>query len=373
MPNSKLGASCRDKVVDLPMSNLRTDHAQPAASSPSLMLQETAEAPDVVARLIAANAAACRDLTARLRAAPPRFAVTCARGSSDSAATYAKYLLEIRMGLVVASVGPSIGSIYKARPRMAGALFLAISQSGRSPDLVELAETARRDGALTVALVNEVASPLAENCDIVLPLHCGPERSVAATKSYLASLAALLQVLAAWSGDKAIETALQRLPRDLEDALTRDWRPAIDLLADARNLYVAGRGPGYAAAQEAALKLKETCGIHAEAVSAAELMHGPLALAGPDFPVILFSQRDEAEASLATLATGLVGRSVPIVAAGPLAAGKIMRLPTADDLHPFAEPIALIQSFYPLAEALSRKRGYDPDRPPHLTKVTETR
>ena len=152
-----------------------------------------------------------------------------------------------------------------------------------------------------------------------------------------------------------------------------DWRPAIDLLADAQNLYVAGRGPGYAAAQEAALKLKETCGIHAEAVSAAELMHGPLALAGPDFPVILFSQRDEAEASLATLATGLVGRSVPIVAAGPLAADKIMRLSTADDLHPFAEPIALIQSFYPLAEALSRRRGYDPDRPPHLTKVTETR
>ena len=163
----------------------------------TLMLRETAEAPDVVARLIAANDAACRALGERLRARPPPFAVTCARGSSDSAATYAKYLFEIRLGTVVASVGPSIASIYGQRPKMNDALFLAISQSGRSPDLLTLAEAARADGALTVALVNDTASPLAELCEVVLPLHAGPERSVAATKSYIASLAAVLQLVAA--------------------------------------------------------------------------------------------------------------------------------------------------------------------------------
>ncbi len=341
-------------------------------SASSLMLRETAEAPEVVARLIAENAAVCRDLVQRLAAAPPRFAVTCARGSSDSAAMFAKYLLEIRLGLVVASVGPSVRSIYGGRPQVDGALFLTISQSGRSPDLIKLAEAAREGRALTVALTNDPASPLADICEVVLPLHAGPEKSVAATKSYIASLAALLQLLAVWSGDAALGRAVARLPDDLADALARDWRPAVPMLAETRSLYVVGRGAGYAAAQEAALKLKETCGLHAEAVSAAELMHGPLTLAGPDFPVVLFSQQDEALASLSGLAASLVARGVKVFAAGPVAADGAMRLPTADGLHAFAQPIALVQGFYPLAEALARARGRDPDHPPHLMKVTET-
>ena len=339
----------------------------------TLMLREAAEAPDVAARLIAENAGLCRELGARLRAKPPRFAVTCARGSSDSAATYAKYLLEIRLGVVVASVGPSVSSIYHARPRMDGALFLAISQSGRSPDLLRLAETARADGALTVALVNDTQSPLAEICEVVLPLHAGPERSVAATKSYLAALVAMLQLLAEWSEDGEIGRAVSTLPQDLTRALACDWRRAVAPLKAVESLYVVGRGAGYAAAQEAALKLKETCGIHGEALSAAEIMHGPLALAGPDFPVILFSQRDEALTSLTELAAGLVARGVPVIAAGPAARAATLPLPGGGELHPFAQPIALIQSFYPLAEALARARGRDPDRPPHLRKVTETR
>ena len=348
----------------------RRDGDGPAAS---LMLREVAEAPEVVARLIAANVGICRDLVKRLRAAPPRFAVTCARGSSDSAAMYAKYLLEIRLGLVTASVGPSVRSIYGGRPQDADSLFLTISQSGRSPDLIRLAEAAREGGALTVALVNDSTSPLAACCEIVLPLHAGPERSVAATKSYIASLAALLQLLAVWSGDPDLARAVQRLPDDLADALARDWRPAATTLAETRSLYVVGRGAGYATAQEAALKLKETCGLHAEAVSAAEIMHGPLTLAGPDFPVVLFSQQDEALASLSDLAASLTARGVRVLAAGPVKAEGVTRLPAADGLHPFAQPIALVQSFYPLAETLARARGRDPDHPPHLMKVTETR
>jgi glutamine---fructose-6-phosphate transaminase (isomerizing) len=336
------------------------------------MLQESAAAPDVVARLIERNDAACRAIADRLRADPPRFVVTCARGSSDSAATFAKYLIEIAVGRVVASVGPSVSSIYGARPGMAGALFLAVSQSGKSPDIVALAETARADGALTVALVNNTDSPLAARCEIVLPLHAGAEKSVAATKSYIASLAAILQLVAAWSGDGKIAAATARLPADLKAALALDWRPALAHLAAARSLFVVGRGPGLAVAAEAAIKLKETCGLHAEALSAAELMHGPMTLAAADFPVMMFSQDDPSLALLRELAGKLAGRGVPVFAAGPAASAGTLALPGISGLHPFAEPIALIQSFYPLAEAIARARGRDPDAPPHLLKVTET-
>jgi glutamine---fructose-6-phosphate transaminase (isomerizing) len=342
-------------------------------TGPSLMVRETAEAPEVAKRLLTANAAACRELGARLRAAPPRFAITCARGSSDSAATYAKYLIELRLGVVVASVGPSVSSVYRAKVGMRDALFLAISQSGRSPDLLSLAEAARADGALTVAIVNDAESPLAGICEVVLPLHAGPERSVAATKSYLASLTAVLQMVAEWSADPVLLAAIGRLPHALVAALTNDWRKAVGPLTAARNLYVVGRGVGYAAAQEIALKFKETCGLHAEAISAAELMHGPLALAGPEFPVLILGQDDEALASLREMAAGLAGRDVPVFAAGPGTGWSGTTLPIVKDLHPFVQPIASVQSFYPLADAVAHARGHDPDNPPHLRKVTETR
>lgn len=339
----------------------------------SAMLREIGEAPDVLKRLIAANEATCRELAERLRRAPPAFAVTCARGSSDSAAMYAKYLMEIRLGLVTASVGPSVSSIYRVRPHMANALFIAISQSGRSPDIVTLTQAARQEGALTVAIVNDVASPLAACCDVVLPLHAGPELSVAATKSYIASLAAFLQLLAHWSGDPAIEHAVRRLPADVAEARGRDWGAALPLLRDGSSLYVSGRGPGYAAALEAALKLKETCGLHAEAISGAELIHGPLALVGPDFPVILLGQEDEALDSLSELAVRLGEQGAPVIVSGPGRWGPALALPTAIPPHPFGQPICQLASFYGLAEALARARGFDPDRPPYLQKVTETR
>lgn len=338
----------------------------------SAMLRETAEAPAAVARLIAANEAACRDLGARLGQHRPAFVVTCARGSSDTAATYAKYLWEIRLATVVASVGPSVSSIYGQRPRMKDALFIAISQSGKSPDLLTLAETARSDGALTVAVVNDLASPLAGISEVVLPMHAGPEESVAATKSYIASLAALLQLAAHAGGDADLERAAHTLPEQLYAALARDWRAAVPVLAEAESLYVIGRGPGYAAAQEAALKLKETCGIHAEALSSAELKHGPLALAGPGFPVLVFSQNDASLSGVEAVGAELAARGVPVIAAGPAKIPGAIVLPSVSDIDPFAAPVALVQSFYPLADALARARGRDPDRPPHLRKVTET-
>lgn len=336
------------------------------------MLSEAREAPQVVARLLESNAALCRDLGARLRASPPPFAVTCARGSSDNAATFAKYLLEIHSGLVTASVGPSVTSVYAARPRMRDALFLAVSQSGRSPDILHLANAGREDGALTVALVNDTTSPLAATCEVVLPLHAGPEKSVAATKSFIAALVASLQLVAHWSQDRALLTALETLPETLAKAAATDWSAALPMLSKVDNLFVVGRGVGFAMAQEAALKLKETSGIHAEAMSAAELMHGPWTLAGDHFPILVLSQRDETLHGVNDLVTKLNGQGVPVVVAGAAEGPATVMLPSVEKVHPYVAPIALVQSFYPLVNAIAQARGRNPDAPPRLRKVTET-
>jgi glucosamine--fructose-6-phosphate aminotransferase (isomerizing) len=338
----------------------------------SFMLREALEAPHCVRRQLAANADLSRDLGARLRRSTPAFAVSCARGSSDSAATYAKYLFEIRLGIVTASVGPSVRSVYAAAPNMKGALFFAISQSGRSPDILYLAEAARAGGALTIALVNDTGSPLATICEFTLPLHAGAERSVAATKSFICALSAILQLAAHWADDPQLLASVNRLPDVLERAATADWSAAVPRLARAAHVFVVGRGIGLGLAQEAALKLKETCGIHAEAISAAELMHGPQTLAGEDFPLLVFTQHDEAFQGIADVVALLADRGVPIITAGPAPAGASMALPSDPELGPFATPIALIQSLYPVVDAIARARGRDPDAPPHLLKVTET-
>ncbi|NUO75261.1 MAG: SIS domain-containing protein, partial [Lysobacter sp.] len=256
------------------------------------MYAEAEEAGDAVARQFAANADAVDDLSDYLRQRPPRFIVTCARGSSDHAATYGKYLFETQLGLVTASASPSVGSVYAIQPKLEDALFVAISQSGKSPDLVRNAEIAKAAGAHVVALVNVTDSPLARVADTVLGLHAGPETSVAATKSYLCSLAALLQLTARWSNDAALFNAVHALPDSLHAAFAQDWSPLVEGLKDARNLFVVGRGLGLGAAQEAALKFKETCGLHAEAFSSAEVKHGPMAIVGPGFPVLALAQDD---------------------------------------------------------------------------------
>jgi glutamine---fructose-6-phosphate transaminase (isomerizing) len=336
------------------------------------MLREAQEAPQVVARLLESNAPLCRDLGERLRASPPPFAVTCARGSSDNAATFVKYLLEIHSGLVTASVGPSVTSVYEARPRMRDALFLAVSQSGRSPDILNLAQAGRDDGALTVALVNDTSSPLASTCEVVLPLHAGPEKSVAATKSFIAALAAGFQLVAHWSQDRELLAALDTLPDVLAKASAVDWSAALPILSRADNLFVVGRGVGFAVAQEAALKLKETSGIHAEAMSAAELMHGPWTLAGDTFPVLVLSQEDETLSGVNDLVTKLNEQGVPVVVAGAAEGPATVMLPSVENAHPYLAPIALIQSFYSLVNAIALGRGRNPDNPPRLRKVTET-
>jgi glucosamine--fructose-6-phosphate aminotransferase (isomerizing) len=334
------------------------------------MYLEAGQASGVVAAQLAANAEKAEAIGARLRAEPPRAVVTCARGSSDHAATFAKYLIETRTGVLTSSAALSVSSVYAAHQNMDGVLYLAISQSGKSPDLLASVRAAKEAGAFTIALVNDVTSPLAQLVDEVLPLHAGPELSVAATKSYIAALSAIVQLVAAWTRDEALKTGLSALPAGLAKAWALDWTPAVERLSSASNLYVLGRGVGFGVAQEAALKFKETCGLHAEAFSAAEVLHGPMALVKTGFPVLVFAQNDESRGSVDEMAKSLSARDadVLLVGAGEVGAGALPALAA----HPVIEPILMIQSFYRMANALSVARGYDPDSPPHLNKVTET-
>jgi glucosamine--fructose-6-phosphate aminotransferase (isomerizing) len=336
------------------------------------MFAEAAQAADVVAAQLERNAPVLRRLAERLRAQPPRAVVTLGRGSSDHAATFARYLIEIRAGVLTASASPSVSSVYDAQLGMDGVLCLAISQSGRSPDLLAAVDAARTAGALVVALVNDEASPLAERADTVVPLLAGPELSVAATKSYIAALSAAAQLVGWWTADADLLAALDGLPALLRAAWAQPWRAAQDRLADAQNLFVLGRGLGFGVAQEAALKFKETCGLHAEAFSAAEVSHGPMALVGAGFPVLAFAQDDETLAGVEAAVAACAANGAHVLKAGGADQPGVARLQTQAG-HPVAELIGFVQSFYRMACELAVRRGFDPDRPPHLSKVTETR
>jgi glucosamine--fructose-6-phosphate aminotransferase (isomerizing) len=206
--------------------------------------------------------------------------------------------------------------------------------------------------------------------DVAVPLHAGRESSVAATKSYIASLSCIVQLVASWSRQADLSAALSKLPAQLERAWHCDWNAGVVALKDAVNLFVVARGFGLAVAQEAALKLKETCGLHAEAFSSAEVRHGPMALVRAGFPVLMFGQDDETRAGIELLAAEFAGRGARVLLAGGRAQGA-HSLPGVV-AHPVIQPILAIQSFYAMANNLSLARGLDPDRPPHLDKVTET-
>jgi glucosamine--fructose-6-phosphate aminotransferase (isomerizing) len=333
------------------------------------MYREAAEAPDKVENQLRRNAATLSELAGRLRDKPPAALVTIGRGSSDHAATYARYLVETRLGVLASSLSPSIFSVFKAPLSLRGMLCLAISQSGRSPDLLAAAGAARDSGAILVALVNDPDSPLAEIASVVLPQGAGPETSAAATKSFIASLSAIAQMVALWSNDEAMQAALPQLPSALAEAWEKDWSPCRKILRTADNLYTVGRGLNLAIAQEAAHKLKETCMIHAEAYSSAEVLHGPNELAGEAFPVLLFRSEDAGDASLQDAARRLAAQGAAVMTAG---GGDPGSLPVPRAPHPALVPILQIQAFYRMANALACDRGHDPDRPRHVQKVTHT-
>lgn len=231
---------------------------------------------------------------------------------------------------------------------------------------------ARSAGALTVALVNDTDSPLARAAEAVLPIGAGPELSVAATKTFVATLAALLRLTAAWTGDRLIAAALDRLPDRLAAATTLDWSAAVDTLSRANSLVSIGRGPTLAIAREASLKFKETCNLHAEAFSGAEFMHGPVSLVSNSYPVLMFMPTDQAAEGLRALAAELRRKGASVFATDHGSSGAGI-LPALAPDHPDADAICLIQSFYALAVRVGGRRGTDVDQPRHLRKVTRTR
>jgi len=338
----------------------------------SMMLSEARDAPERIADQLTRNAEPLAELGEWLRQCDPHGVVTVARGSSDHAASYFAYLCMQSRGIPVASLPPSLTTLTRAPWKLDGQLALAISQSGQSPDLIETQKALAAGGAQTLALVNTPQSPLGEVSDREIALQAGEERSVAATKSYLATLSACAQLLGHWNRDSELLAALEALPARLRVAAEQDWSPAIEALRDADKLMVVGRGAGLAVAQEAALKFKETCALQAEPFSGAEVKHGPMALIGPGYPVLVFAPLGPEQAGLLELAEWLesVGARVLLAADEGVAQRELTLI---DAGHAALQPLSVIQSFYVMAAELAVARGSDPDQPRHLKKVTRTR
>lgn len=342
-----------------------------------MLYREIHEQPDVISALLGREWGAVRELAATLRDHPRQFAMIVARGTSDNAATYGKYVLESYAGLPVALAAPSLYTLYGRPPRLAGALVVGVSQSGQSPDLVAVLEEARRQGALTVAIVNERESPLAAMAGHVLWCGAGQERAVAASKSYTAQLMLFAMLAAAMAPASDLEQGLASVADAVADALALDARVRA-LAARWRGVdrcVVLARGYAYAAALEAALKIKETSYLVADAYSGADFLHGPVAVVEPGLPVVLFGAQGPTIPGMLELAALLRER-------GAIMAGVTNDQDLAgavDDALPLASmpealsPIAMAVAGQLLAYHLAVAKGYDPDQPRGLRKVTATR
>ena len=330
--------------------------------SNSIMAAEAKEAPQRIAEQLAANAATVEQVVAQIRQRAPKFVYMVGRGSSDHAGVFAKYLIEVEIGLPVAAAAPSIASVYNKSLQLTDALVLVISQSGRSPDILAQVEMAKRSGAMVVALVNDTSSPLAEQAHYVLPLHVGAEKAVAATKSYLATLSAILQLVAQWSGNTALQQAVLNLPQQLQQAVEAKQQLSSSALEKVAHLVVLGRGLGYAISREIALKLKEVCGIHAEAFSSAEFLHGPVTLVKNQFAIVDVTVEDETLTAHHSQIADVTSRGAAVVQLHHQGLNA----------HPRVLPLLVLQRFYLDVEVVARSRGINPDAPPGLNKVTKT-
>ncbi|MFI5181996.1 MAG: SIS domain-containing protein [Thermoanaerobaculia bacterium] len=338
----------------------------------SLLRREIAEQPDAVARLLSREGDRVARLAAPIRRRGVRFVLIAARGTSDNAARYAQYLFGLLDGLPVALAAPSLTTLYRRPPDPRGGLVIGISQSGRSPDIVETIAAARRLGAPTLAIVNDPESPLARAASDVIPLHAGEERSVAATKTYTAQLAAVALLALSLAGKRPLLKKLAAIPDAMALALATE--PAIRRrarrLASASRAVVLARGINYPTAWEIALKLKELALILAEPYSSADFAHGPIALAERDLPAILVSAPGgRPEGELLDLARKLRARGSPVLSIGLPIAGAIP-LPRTPEL---LSPLVAVVPGQLIAFHAARARGLDPDNPRGLKKVTETR
>ena len=334
------------------------------------MRREVLEIPAAVDRLLSNRSKDVCAAADALRERDPAFMISVARGSSDHVATYLKYASELLTGTPIASVGPSIASVYKRKLKLAGSACLSVSQSGKSPDIVEMARMARDTGALSIAMTNDPGSPLASVSDHTLYLDAGPELSVAATKTFVNSAVIGIWLLAEWAMDDALRRAIFELPKQLEQAVRQDWSDAKAALKGRNSIFCLGRGPAYAISNEAALKFKETCQIHAESYSSAEVLHGPVSIVDTGFPVLALTAGDLAEQALTGVADEIAAKGAHVFATSPLVK-TAKALPITRTDHPLTDPISLIASFYAMVEQVAVARGINPDAPRHLKKVTE--
>jgi len=337
------------------------------SSVATAMSREIAEIPAMVARLLA-RTDALATIVARVERAKPRVVVFCGRGSSGHVGVYLRYLFEARLGLLVSNAAPSVVTAYRRPPDMHDALFVVVSQSGRSPDLVTATQVARKAGALTLAIVNDAASPAAAASELVLPIGAGPEHAVAATKTVVLSMIAGAQLVAALAHDDDLAEGLQDLAPRLSRALACDWSAWAACAADAAVSFVAGRGYALGCVREIALKVAETLRVPALGYSAAELRHGPRASIAPRTPVLLLRQNDEAAAAVDDLVRDLNDAGETVFVAG----GPDGTLPWIGDDHPICDPVVMLVPAYRAIETVALRRGFDPDNPPHLSKVTRT-
>lgn len=343
----------------------------------SLFREEIGQQPEVAARiLVGAPGGPLGDIAAAIRAAEPAGLVLAARGSSDHAAVYAKYLFEARNRLPVALAAPSLFTLYRRPPDLRRFCVLAISQAGASTDVVEVVAEARRQGSVTVALTNDPRSPLASAAAHVLPLGCGPERSVPATKTYTASLLQVALLSHALTPSPEFSTALDRVPEALAAALAADESlgPLVAALRAATRVAVLGRGYNLSTALEIGLKLMEAAYLVAETRSVADFLHGPIAIIEPGFPVLLLDAVGPTDEEMAGLAGKLQRRRARLLTLGdgPLAGSSLgVRLATGlpEELTPL--PFAVAGQL--LTAGLAAARSINPDRPRGLRKITISR
>jgi len=333
----------------------------------SAMASEIGESADVVSRIVR-NRGAIAEIAQRLRIGSAPLCVLCGRGSSGHAGVFLRYLVETRLRLPVSASAPSVTTGFRSTLELRNALFIVISQSGQSPDLVAATTSARATGACTIAIVNATSSPVAAAAEFVIPIEAGAEHSIAATKTMIGSMAAGAELIAELAEDQALRSALDMLPERLNRALSLDWSEVSDDLGEASAVFVAARGLGLGSAREIALKLAETLRLPAIGLSAAELQHGPRAALSSRTPVVMLRINDQTAATVDALAEELREQKIALhLCGGPHGSLQWLR---EDD--PLTDAITMLVPAYRMIEQTARKWGFDPDRPPRLRKITET-
>lgn len=332
---------------------------------------EIDQIPSAIERILLNSEQDIGDISNKIRAFDPKYVCTVARGSSDHAAHYLKYAIELIAKIPVASIGPSVNSIYEVDLNMTDCMVLGISQSGRSPDILSMMNSANKNGGMTVSLTSDITSPLAGISHHSLDIQAQLETSVAATKTFITTIVTGLMLLAHWVEDQELLDSLHKLPKQAQKALGLDWPRLRGRLKHETSICVLGRGPSFAIANEIALKFKETCQLHGEAYSSAEFMHGPISIVGDSFPILELILKDASICSMIEVGNTLIDRNSDLFTTSKGVKSAVV-LVCVSSGHPIIDPLLQCITFYSFVEKLAQLRGLHPDAPRYLKKVTET-